>query len=644
MQVEGHLRGDETLTCEHLHPEHAQYEARLPGTRVRCFLREKTTDGSEPRFYEVPMVLDTLWVDMHAEQLVLVWRGSTRAESEEFEEKTELFVMEERLAEVPASLDQCQALFLETLAEMEREAEPESAESDSQPEVGVEDSPQDGVAPVEASDAEEISREELDRQVDALLARAGVDPQGLPPEARSRMRADQDRVFAKLSDPDGVPSLEEAALEGRLSASMSELGLDLNDLPPVSDRAMREQLRLVEELGAEDGAALLQDPSAARLLSALAAVLPTAGIDPEHLDPLIAEARKLRVRLDADAPEGGEASALAAEPGSGESEDGDERAWTRERVAEAGSQNESLAGQDLSGLDLSGLELQGADLSEADLSGARLRDAQLDGALLAGANLRGADLSGASLRRVNAAGGDLSEARLAGACLIEADLQEAKLSDAVLEGASLEDVLLPQARLLRADLRSAEGAGGNFAEADLSEARLSNGRFPGADFSNCVLAGTHFEDADLSDASFHGASCPNARFDGADLSGLRASDGGDFSGCSFVRAQGLESIWMESDLSGADFSYARMQGANFIKAGLEGANLRAADMRGSRFIRARLGRARLVQMNLFEGSLEKADLRQADLTGSNLYGVEFLDAVLAGARLEGANLRMTKLG
>lgn len=615
LQVEGYLRGDEALAFENLHPEHSEYEARLPATRVRCFLRERSPGGDAERpFYEVPMVLDTLWVDMDAEKLVLVWRGATRAESEEFEEKTELFVMEEPLEQAPASLEQCHVLFLETLAASEAAEVPEPPEPE-----GDRSTEADSSRDIEAVTDPEVPREELDRQVNALMARAGIDVEEIPSELRSRMKAEQDRVLGQMTD--GGDALQIEAFDRQLSASLSELGVDPSALAPVSDAAKRQQLRLLEEFGVEDAASLLQDPSAVQLLGTVAAALPTLGIDPENLEPLIVEARKLQARLETQIrEETGETEAMPAEEAAPETG----RPWTRERVEAAISHGESLARQDLSGLDLSGLTL--------------------DRALLSDANLRGSDLSGASLRRVNAAGVDLTEARLVGTCLIEADLQQANLTDAALEGAALGDVLLARARLLRADLRSAEAAGGSFVEADLTEARLSNGRFPGADFSGAVLAGAHLEDTDLSDASIEHASSPNACFSGADLTRLRASDGSDFSGCSFARVEGPDSIWMGANLTGADFSYAQMRGANFMKAALEGANLQAADMRESRFIRARLGRARLVQMNLFEGSLEKADLTEADLSGSNLYGVEFLDAVLAGARLEGANLRMTKLG
>ncbi len=74
LQVNGYLKGDEKLYFENLHPVHSQYNSQLPGLRVRCFISE-LNDKKEKLFKEVKMNLDTLWVDMESEKLVLVWRG-----------------------------------------------------------------------------------------------------------------------------------------------------------------------------------------------------------------------------------------------------------------------------------------------------------------------------------------------------------------------------------------------------------------------------------------------------------------------------------------------------------------------------------------------------------------------------------------
>ena len=71
-QIEGYLRGDEGFSAENLHAKLPAYRGRLPGLRVRLFLMNGCVRTRELR--EIPMHLDTVWFDLDAEQLVLVWR------------------------------------------------------------------------------------------------------------------------------------------------------------------------------------------------------------------------------------------------------------------------------------------------------------------------------------------------------------------------------------------------------------------------------------------------------------------------------------------------------------------------------------------------------------------------------------------
>src|SRR5262249_42887785 len=69
-QLDQHPRGDEELTLENLHPKSSNYRCKLPGLRVRGFVQDIAPDDPR-RFREVPLVLDTLWVDADRELLVL---------------------------------------------------------------------------------------------------------------------------------------------------------------------------------------------------------------------------------------------------------------------------------------------------------------------------------------------------------------------------------------------------------------------------------------------------------------------------------------------------------------------------------------------------------------------------------------------
>lgn len=93
-QLDGYLRGDETVRAVNLHPDHPELVFRLPGDRLRCIV----ADPERPVFQgEVPLRCDTLWLDMDALTLVLVWRG--RAGVEKVGADPELWIVKERLDE-----------------------------------------------------------------------------------------------------------------------------------------------------------------------------------------------------------------------------------------------------------------------------------------------------------------------------------------------------------------------------------------------------------------------------------------------------------------------------------------------------------------------------------------------------------------
>jgi hypothetical protein len=63
---------------EHLHPEHARLEARLPAMRPQVF-RLPPPGAGKPRVEEIILRADSLWIDTDRAVLVLTWRGLTDA-------------------------------------------------------------------------------------------------------------------------------------------------------------------------------------------------------------------------------------------------------------------------------------------------------------------------------------------------------------------------------------------------------------------------------------------------------------------------------------------------------------------------------------------------------------------------------------
>jgi len=627
MQVEGYLRGDEPLSFQHLHPRHPHYESRLPGLRVRAFVSITTSDGVEPEFREVPLNLDTLWVDMEAERLVLVWRGWTEVCSEDCDEVEHVFLVSEPREQEPASLEACRQQFL-----AKKKAEEEAwAMEPEEPEVPPAEKEAE-VAPVKEAEVPRpmepaIDRAQFEGQVEALLAEAGFDLETLPPAVRTEMKERQERLMRKLAetDPEKLAEMESAEAEAQMREALAKLDLDLDQLPSLSPKAAAEQNRFLHELGL-DGAELGAAPELGRFGLVLGALLPKMGMDPENLQPLIDEAKKQQARMQAQ-PGGtpGEPQVEGSQP---EPEPEPQPGDRREEIRIRGARGESFAEEDLSELDLSGLDLANANFA---------------GAVLAGTNFRGASLASANLSQANLSRADFTGARLAGAKLDGADATEAIFDEADLAGATLTDALLEKVRMRSASLDGVAGSGAIFSDANLAGSRFVRAELRQADFSGCVLEGANMATADLAEALLEGVSAARVDLSRAELTGLRAGEGSDLANARLVAASGPGSMWNGANLTGADLTLARMADADFSQATLAAAHLTGADLRGARLIRADLRGADLNRMNLFQANLAKANLTGADLRGSNLYGAELLDTVVEAVRLDGANIKRTKL-
>jgi hypothetical protein len=122
-QIEGYLRGDEEVRVQNMHPEHRDLRFRLPGIRVRALLDRVV--GGICRFEEIPMNLDTLWVDMDALQFVLVWRGRVAPTSAD--STATVLLVDEPLSAAPRPPETYRA----KLREIQAEAASADAESDA---------------------------------------------------------------------------------------------------------------------------------------------------------------------------------------------------------------------------------------------------------------------------------------------------------------------------------------------------------------------------------------------------------------------------------------------------------------------------------------------------------------------------------
>jgi uncharacterized protein YjbI with pentapeptide repeats len=694
MQCEGYLRGDETLYFENLHAHHSSYKSQLPGERIRCFKRAIEPKNQKPFFEEVTMNLDTLWVNMDQEQLVLVWRGWTEVLSEEFEEISHLFVMSEPVDQVPATVDQAHDIFKEKQAELEKQwgmalETPEKFKAEAKDEAvqeGLKTAAEQAIEEAVTVQAEAplVDAKALQSQANKVLAQLGINVEHLPQEAKQQMQEQQAKLLQRLteSDPAKLAEMESQELQGQLKAQLAKLDIDVDNLPPVSEKAQQEQQRFMQELGLEEDT-LVGSEELGQLWEITSALLPKMGLDPEDLTPLLEHARQQKQKIDRHL--GVETEDDARQSLKTEAELKIEKLA---KIKAGVEQGESFAGEDFSGLDLSDMDLAGADFSGALLVGANLQNCNLSGARFNEANLTNANLTNAKLNDVqmaladctnadlscvecvaanlsatvfvnakiiganlsecdlslaNLAASDLSGSKFENADMSVANVSKAHLDNANLFGADLTDAVFESAQITNAKLDQVTAKDAIFTGANLSNSRLVEAKLSGADFSAGVLNDANFQGADLSEATLEKVTAKNINLSHANLEKLRASQASDFSGALLEQVQGKESIWHEALLDGANFTFSKMPGADFSKASLQAVQCYGADMRFARFIKSNLSGAQMLDMNLFKGSVEKANLTGTVFNGSNLYAVEFLEAHLEKTQLGGANVKATKL-
>jgi len=562
MRLEGYLRGDEEMFLENIHPEHAEFHGHLPGLRVRCFLNESagdstSTDGEQPqaaaqdeddaeRFREVPMHLDTLWVDAEAGKLVLVWRGAVEVLSDEYEEVQHLFIRSEPLAEVSKSVDECQAIFLASLPE----PAPEMDEMGNPIDPGQAEEPP-------PSEAESEVAVEDDEELDALLAE-------MDPEDASVIK--------------GVLAREEAQMQARMKAA----GLDPNKPPPMTPEEEKGLIDKLKELGVaeEDLDWVVEEPG------------------PEPAPPLTREMVEERVAL-GETFVGEDLSGLDLSGLEMQGIDFSEANFTNAllkdtKLSEANLSGANLAGVDLSGADLAKVQLTGADLTGADLRGACLEEVEgvgikLDGADLTASRLDGATLTAASMTRARLDQATAAETDFSGTDFTGASLQEAVLESTNFSKAVLVEVDFTGANLQKATMDAVTAPRVNMEGADLTGFQAwDRGDFTGGVFrrvvahqsgwDQAVLTGTDFSYADMQGADFTKASLEGANLSAADVK-LGCFRKANLRGAKLVQMNLFNGILAYADLTEADLSGSNMYGVDFSDAVIErtrteGANLR----------------------------------------------------------------------
>jgi uncharacterized protein YjbI with pentapeptide repeats len=486
------LRGDEALYFENLHLDHQDYRSTLAGMRARCFVNcEQPTDSDVgDQFLEVPMNLDTLWVDMDQEKVVLVWRGWTQVLSEEFEEVRHILIAAEPLTQQPEPIAHYDALLHRRLKVEEEEWEEEPPPPEPEPEI-------------------DDDTEKLIAEANASYRKAMIDV-GL--------------------DPDNPPEPSEAD-KRREAQILKELGLDDVDEETVeltreSVAAQFEETRDISELDLSGMDLSGFDFSGGNLQAAVmkGANLSGATFDAADLtravlaEATLSEASFKKANL-ADADLSATDCTRADLSGANLTDAVfDAARMMQSKVAKADAKGTSFIETDLSGVilsdtDLSGADLSGSNLNQTNMTGANLAEASMEGAQGPGVVMDGADLT--ELRasgNSSFTGGSFKQVTAKESIWESSDLSGTDFSFSKMEGASFAEANLTSARLRAADMRNSR-----FEKADLSKADLVYANLLESSFEKARLTQCDFRNANLYGSEFLNATIDDTRFENANL-------------------------------------------------------------------------------------------------------------------------------
>ena len=654
--INGYFAGDETFSVQGFHPDYPSDGSHLPGCRIRGFVRQKT--GTGPTFYELPMMLDTIWLFPTIRKGVIAWRGLCDISDSNGLDVTDLLIAAESLDAPPRTLEHYSAV-------RDRRASDDDAAFDffndaplmpqESPEiVAARQVEQDRLRAERREEREEKTRRMIEK---ALIRSSGPETGAVasPGEVEAMVRkAMEPDEFSGLLDE--LPAVTDQMIEaGNIDmAAIMDVGRKIGALAEEKAKEAEQLARTEQQNALAERAnrspATLAASEAALKAKLDRAVLGTGMANGFDIDTFLtglsdagsldgAGADSVRAAL---AESGGkmaeglyEGRRAAPEPvGPMDPLTPEMADYLGGLIRQAVAEGRSLAGRDFAGANLRGIVLADADLTKsmaerADLGGAVLSGAKADGLVLAGANLSHASLSGASLVDGNLASVYAEAADFSRANLTNCSLMKANFSGGRLEGATLENNTALEAKFHHSRSTGMRCSKSIFIEADFSGSVLDRAEFSDVLFINARFDGATFRDARFKNCFFYEPIMDRVDFEGASLDtcgmvGEKAS----FIGASFRAVNVQNCTFRDNDFSALDFSTAKLEasdlcGANFTDANLERASLIGAIALKANFDRARLSRANLHGTLLTDTRLTETDLRAAVLYGTDLTGAQF---------------------
>lgn len=535
-QIEGFLRGDENVALENLHPNQPRVETKLPGIRVRAFVRLIDEKGAMT-LLEVPMNLDTLFVKGDKEEIVLVWRGVQNIRNDEGDDIADFLVFSEPLGKATSSAE-IESFFAEPPEEVE----------------GIPTEPAGDFAPIEEANA---LVEALTKLKDAKLAEIAGRLKGKVPHASHAALLAAPAVFMGFGP--AIASLKGARAQMLATGRSPDAALDKSIHELEHDPAMK-------------------DAETDLLIAQAMAMLPLA---------------KKMTKVDLAK------SIRAGEKGKHEDFSGadlSEEDFAGKDFTNAVFRNADLHGTNFTGCILVGCVFESANLADAKLGGSKaatadFAQANLQGADLAKGDFKEATFSSANLQKAQAKGADFTGANFGdancsgmvaeAAVCKEADFQRSKLDGAVFDKADLSGANLGNCKGLKASFKGAKCVNLRAGNCNLDDSVFEDAIAPESVFEGSSLRGASFRFADLGRALFPAANLEKAVFFGAvvrrgmlrkaNLKGAQAGNA-DFFQASFEKA----------DLSGASLITSNCFEANFWDAITDGTDLNQANVKRTR--------------------------------------------------------------
>lgn len=684
--IDGYLRGDEDVVFENLHPTESTWRTKLPGLRIRAFVK-----GGDGVILEPKMNLDTVHADTDDGKLFLTWRGHVPVKETDLTDVQVVLIASENLADEELPFAHYEGLL------QEFEEDP----------VGLNDAfPPGFLAVATAIEAAQIAERDgeplpdLQKVADEMppdcpfppwflaVAAGADDPLGLKDQMPANMFDKEDPLGIKatlggMADPAKVDAVmsELPKLADDPSKAAEFLGAVQDLIPPGvkgsidgNASAMADAIQGSQQAPSGDAFAKLADAKAS---GAIESSLPAAEGHAAGMEQAKQGLETTSANLEGmeNASDAATAGVQQAQDGMASAPDFDsavgkalepldnielptpppipdteaELATAKADLAEKEQKARAKHGdQAILGLFAMGNRLIDKMPRPGDLVPDLSPIAAGLGGLAAKLSAQGAsDKALGPLTRLQARVEDLvaelpQPTPVPEGEFVRGDLRNSDFSGQTLENANFQQADLTDARFVDADLTRACFDRADLTGADLTGAKLDGADFRGATLTKAILhkvtgSNVNFIDAALDEAEVSNAELPDSLFEQARLDKADLSDG------NFADADMRFASLSETKLTGADLHGANFSMASVDLARCDDANLSEIVFDMGSFTKCRLQGANLQGARSSMGSLSASNLTGANLAGCSFEKVDFMKAVLDGASLDDADIRQAIL-